>query len=101
MLIGPQVLKSLNSIEKIQPRMMVATFNGKPSITIISYYTPTNVSEETDLIAFYKELFSLVHSIPKHNVLIIDGNMNVHIGKNRKERENYGPTPTQTMLMHR
>ena len=28
MLIGPQALKSLNSIEKIQPRMMEATFNG-------------------------------------------------------------------------
>ena len=31
MLIGPWVLKSLNSIEKIQPRMMVATFNGNPT----------------------------------------------------------------------
>ena len=31
MLIGPQALKSLDSIEKIQPRMMVATFNGNPS----------------------------------------------------------------------
>ena len=27
-LIGPKALKSLNSIERIQPRMMVATFNG-------------------------------------------------------------------------
>ena len=35
MLIGPQTLKSINSIEKIQPRMMVATDaiqnDGKPS----------------------------------------------------------------------
>ena len=30
MLIGPQALKSLNSIEKIHPRMMAATFNGNP-----------------------------------------------------------------------
>ena len=37
-LIGPWALKSLNSIEKIQPRMMVAMFNGNPSATIISYY---------------------------------------------------------------
>ena len=28
MLIGPRALKSLNSIERIQPRMMAATFNG-------------------------------------------------------------------------
>ena len=84
MFIGPQALKSLNSIEKIQPRMMVATFNGNPSATIISCYSPTNVSEETDLITFYYELSSLVRSIPKHNVLVIVGDMNAQIGKNHK-----------------
>ena len=45
-LIGPRALKSLNSIEKIQPRVMVATFNGNPRETIISCYSPNNVSEE-------------------------------------------------------
>ena len=43
MLISPQALKSLNSIDKIQPRMMVATFNRNPSTTIISCDSPTNV----------------------------------------------------------
>ena len=81
MLIGPRALKSLNSIEKIQPRMMVATFNGNPNATIISCYSPTNVSEKTDLIAFYKELSSFVRGIPKHNLLVIGGNMNAQIGK--------------------
>ena len=69
-LIGPRVLKSLNSIERIQPRMMVATFNGNRRTTIISCYSPTNVSEEMEFIAFYDGLSSLVRSIPKHNVLV-------------------------------
>ena len=81
MLIKQWALKSLNSIEKIQPRMMVAIFNGNPSATIICY-NPTNVGEETDLITFYDELSSLVCSILKHNVLIIGRNMNAQIGKN-------------------
>ena len=81
-LIGPKALKSLNSIEKIQPRMMVATFNGNPKATNISCYSPTNVSEETELIAFHDELSSLVLNIPKHNVLVIGGDMNALIGKN-------------------
>ena len=81
MLIGPRALKSLYSIDKIQLRMMVVTFNGNPSTTIVSCYRPTKVSEETDLIAFYDELFSFVHSIPKHNVLVISGDMNAQIGK--------------------
>ena len=33
--------------------MMVATFNGNPRATIISCYSPTNIREETELIAFY------------------------------------------------
>ena len=66
--------------------MMVATFNGNPRATIISCYSPTNFSEETELVAFYDELSSLVHSIPKHNVLVIGRDMNAQIGKNRNNK---------------
>ena len=86
MLIGPRVIKTLNSIERIQPRMMAATFNGNPKATIISCYSPTNVSEETKLVTFYEELSSLVHSIPKHNLLVIGGDMNAQIEKNRNNK---------------
>ena len=82
MLIGPRALKSLNSIEKTQPGMMVATFNGNPSTTIISCYSPTNVSDETDLTTSYNELSYLVGSTSKYNILIIGGDMNGQIGKN-------------------
>ena len=70
--IGPRALKTLNCIERIQPRMMTATFNGNPRATIISCYSSTNVSEETELVTFYDELSYLVRSIPKHNVLVIE-----------------------------
>ena len=61
---------------------MAAKFNGNPRATIISCYSPTNVSEETELVTFYDELSSLVRSIPRHNVLVIGGDMNAQIGKN-------------------
>ena len=61
---------------------MAATFNGNPRATIISCYSPTNVSEETELVTFYNELSSLVRSIPKHNMLVIGGDINAQIGKN-------------------
>ena len=82
LLIGPRALKTINSVEKIQPRIMAATFNSNPRATIISCYSPTNVSEETELVTFYDELSSLVRSIPKHNMLVIGGDMNAQIGKN-------------------
>ena len=55
--------------------MKVATFNGNPSTTINSFYSPTNASDGMDLINFY-ELSSLVCNIPKHNILIIGGDLN-------------------------
>ena len=66
--------------------MMAATFNGNPRATIISCYSPTNVSEETELVTFYEVLSSLVCSIPKHNLLVIGGDMNAQIGKNRNNK---------------
>ena len=61
--------------------MLTATFNGNPRATIISCYSPTNVSEETELVT-YDELSSLVCRISKHNMLVIGGDMNAQIGKN-------------------
>ena len=49
---------------------------------IISCYSPTNVSEETEFITFYNELSSLARSILKHNFLVIGGDMKAQIGKN-------------------
>ena len=94
MLIGPRALKTLKSIKTIQPRMMAATFNGNPKATIISCYSPTYVSEETELVSFYEELSSLVRSIPKHNLLVIGGDMNAKIGE--KETTNTARTTRQT-----
>ena len=59
--------------------MMAAMFNGNPRATIIFFYSPTNVSEETELVAFYDEQSSLVRSIPKHNMLVICGDKNAQI----------------------
>ena len=88
MLLNRRAQKSLNSIEKIRPRMMVATLHltATPSTSNISCSSPTNASDETDLIIFYNELSFLVRSIPKHNVLIIGGDMNAQIGREENNK---------------
>ena len=83
---GYRALKSLNGIKKIQPRMMVATFNSNPSTTVISCYSPTNASDEMDLITFYNALSSLACGIPKHNILIISRDMNAKIGRDENKK---------------
>ena len=81
MLLSPCVLKWLKSIEKIQPRMICASDNENLCTTIVSFNSSSNASDETDIITIYDELSLLVWHIPKHNVLIINRDMNVEIGK--------------------
>ena len=61
--------------------MICIPFNGNFSTTIVSWYSPTNGSDKIDIITFYNELSSFVRRIPKHNDLIIDGDMNAQITK--------------------
>ena len=81
MLISPQAYNALSSVEKISPRIMVATFNGNPQTTVISCYSPTNVSNEDEVESFYHELSSLTRQVPKHNILILGGDFNAHLGQ--------------------
>ena len=48
---------------------------------IVSWYSPTNASDETNITIFYDGLCSLARQIPKHNVLMIGGDMNAKISK--------------------
>ena len=80
MLLSPKAYKSLNSVETIRRRTMIASFNGNPAVTIISCYNP-NVSDEEDKDEFYTKLTTIARSIPKHNILLVGGDMNAKIGK--------------------
>ena len=77
------IFKSLNNIEKIQSTTKCTSFNRNPCTTIDSGYSHINASNETDIINFNNKLSFLVQHIPKH----IDGDMNVHVGK---DGNNYG-----------
>uniref|UniRef100_A0A0L8GUK5 Endonuclease/exonuclease/phosphatase domain-containing protein n=1 Tax=Octopus bimaculoides TaxID=37653 RepID=A0A0L8GUK5_OCTBM len=79
LLLSPNVLKSLNNIEKITSRIIVVSFKGNPSITVTCCYSSTNVSDEQKVVNFYNDLSSIVRFIPKHNVLIIGGDMNARL----------------------
>ena len=53
---------------------------------VISCYSPTYNRDETDITNFYKRLYSFAQHINKHKVLIIDGDMNTQIGKDRNNK---------------
>ena len=64
---------------------MAATFSRNPAVTIISCYSPTNASNDEEKGQFYTELTELTRSIPKHNIILIGGDMNARIGKRKAQ----------------
>ena len=79
-LLNPHANLALESIENISERTMLATSNGNPKYTVISTYSPTNVTSEDTIQEYYSELTTLIHQVPKHNVLFLCGDMNAQVG---------------------
>ena len=79
-LLNSRAYDKITSVEKINPRIMAIHFEGNPMTTVISSYSPTNVTDEQEVELFYTDLTAFTRNIPKHNVLIIGGDFNAHLG---------------------
>ena len=79
MLLSPLAYDALENVERISTRIMIANLQGNPRKTIISCYSPTNVSDENETANIYTELSALTQSISRHNILIIGGIFNTHL----------------------
>ena len=65
----------------INERLLLARFNSKYSkLSVIQCYSPTNDTKEEEKENFYNELQAITSTIPRHNVLIIMGNINANVG---------------------
>ena len=79
-LLNQKATRCLSSIDTVSPRIIVASFVGNPATTVICAYSPTNCSEEDEVVAFYKDMSDTARSIPPHNVLLVCGDFNAKLG---------------------
>ena len=80
-LINLRAYNAIKSIDMISNRIVAIHFMGNPLTTVISCYSPTNMSDQEETERFYVDLTSYTRHIPKHNVLVIGGDFNAHLGK--------------------
>ena len=69
---------SLAEIKLYNSRILVVHFNGNPATTIIVHYAP--VEGDEDATDHYEQLSDITRAIPKHNVLLVIGDCNAHVG---------------------
>lgn len=79
-LLFPRAADNLLSLTKVSNRIIVAEFNYNPRTNLISWYSPTTVSDEDDVNDFSSSFTRIVLNIPAHIFLIISGDFNAKIG---------------------
>ena len=80
--VGLMIEKSIESTFEIKPwnkRIIIAHFNGNPGVTIITHYSPVKGNKEAE--EHYANLSAAISEAPKHNLLMIMGDFNAHLGK--------------------
>ena len=80
LLLSPKAAENLLSLKKISNRIIIAEFNSNPKTTFITCYSPTNVSDEAEVNAFYSSLSRATLDIPAHNFLVVAGDFNAQLG---------------------
>ena len=62
-------------------RIMSISFTGHVCTHVVTCHSPTNVSTDLDVEQFYDELSTCVQSFPPHDIVVIAGDLNAHLGK--------------------
>jgi len=92
MLISRDMESKLISIEQINSRIMRATFNTTPNITVISAYAPPADAPEQDKDQFYETLEHTQNTTQATKPQIILGYFNARLhGRHADEARNIGP----------
>ena len=84
-LLCPRAQKSQKSIEKILPMMMCALFNSNFCTSLIICYSPSNNKWWNGYLHLQWQAIFLCWCISKYYVLIIGGDMNAQIVKEKKK----------------
>ena len=65
----------------VSNRIMSISFTGDVCTHIVTCHSPTNVSTDLEIDHFYNELSTCAQSFPPHDLVVIAGDLNAHLGR--------------------
>lgn len=89
--------QSISLIKPISPRILLVSFSGNPNLIVITTYSPTEGAPDTEAESFHADLMAAVHDVPRHHLLMIEGDLNAHLGKNDVNVGTGTVIPTETV----
>ena len=81
LIVNKNAESALAEVKYWNERILIAHFigNGFPALTIIVHYSPVGDSDSAE--DHYENLLADIDEIPKHNVLLVVGDFNAHLGE--------------------
>ena len=79
LLLSKQAMQALSEVVPHNERIITAHFSRNPAISAIVHYSPTEGSDTAE--KHYNNLATAISAVPKHNVLLLLGDCNAHLGK--------------------
>ena len=87
-ILSKRAKKAMLEWKPINERLMyVRLYTSTLKISIIVAYAPTNDSKEEKKEQFLEHLQEVINSIPKHDILLIMGDLNAKVGSDNKDHE--------------
>ena len=77
-MISKHAEETLFHVKSYNKRILIVHFSGNPVGTIIVNYAPIAGNVEAE--EHYSNLATAISTIPKHNLLLVIGNCNAHLG---------------------
>ena len=80
-MVTKKALGATSLIKSYGGRILTASFNGNPRLTVITAYSPTEASTDEEAEEFHNNLRQAVSEVPEHHLLLVTGDMNARLGK--------------------
>lgn len=77
-LLNSKAENALADVKSFNSRIMIAQFGGNPATTIIVHYAPVEGADDAE--EHYSKLTDAIKTVPAHNMLLVVGDCNAHVG---------------------
>lgn len=87
-MMSKETSKTLIEWYPVNDRILYARFDSKHiKLSVIQCYSPTNDANDDEKDTFYNQLQSVLHRTPKHDMVIVMGDLNAKVGKDNTGKE--------------